>query len=727
MANHSPLARPHWPHSRIAHAIALLGPLVLVAASAQAQEAVLKPVTVTGRSMVPAADVTGFGDQPLRDIPVSATAVTRQQIDASGARRLADLTQFDASVSDAYNAPGYWDFISIRGFTLDNRFNFRREGLPISAETTIPLDNKERVEILKGTSGIQAGTSAPGGLVNYVVKRPTDIDLREVKLEATSRASLLGAIDLGGRFGADNRFGYRLNAAHERLRPLVRNIDGERSLLALAADWRLGRDSLLEGEFEWNHKSQASQVGFSLLGNTLPAPVDPRLNLNNQSWVKPSVFDGLTGTLRFSQTLNADWRWTAQLGTQRLKNDDYTAFPFGCSAEGNFDRYCSDGTFDFYDFRSENEKRQQDAASLNLKGKVATGAVVHDLSVGLLTGRVRNRFQNQAFNPVDPTYTNQFPGNVQGTAIVPEAPDAVSTSTNRDERSVELSLQDAIRWNDRFSTWLGVRHTRLHRESVLTDGSAATVYDQNLTTPWIAASYKLSPELMTYASHGQGMESEVAPANPIYTNAGRPLAALKSRQTEIGIKGQTQALRWNAALFDIARPMSGNAGTCDLPGTCVRQADGEARHRGLELNASTQLGAWTLDGGLTLIDAKRQGASIDPALNGKQPINVPSRIVRAGVAYRVAALPGLSVEAKASHEGKRSVLPDESIMLPAWTRFDAALRYETKVRGTATTWTLGVANIADRRYWKESPTQFGHVYLYPGAPRTFRLSVTAAL
>jgi iron complex outermembrane receptor protein len=73
------------------------------------------------------------------------------------------------------------------------------------------------------------------------------------------------------------------------------------------------------------------------------------------------------------------------------------------------------------------------------------------------------------------------------------------------------------------------------------------------------------------------------------------------------------------------------------------------------------------------------------------------------------------------------VLPDESIMLPAWTRLDAALRYETKLRGTATTWTLGIDNVTDKRYWKEAPSQFGHVYLYPGAPRTLRLAFTAAL
>jgi iron complex outermembrane recepter protein len=90
-------------------------------------------------------------------------------------------------------------------------------------------------------------------------------------------------------------------------------------------------------------------------------------------------------------------------------------------------------------------------------------------------------------------------------------------------------------------------------------------------------------------------------------------------------------------------------------------------------------------------------------------------------------VPGLELQGQLSHEGSRSVLLDESITLPAWTRFDAALRYERKLDGTATTWTLGVDNVANKRYWKESPFQFGHVYLYPGAPRTLRLSVTAAL
>jgi iron complex outermembrane receptor protein len=696
-------------------------------AQAQPQDAPTLPtISVEGRSAPPQADVSGFGDLPLREVPISATVVNGEQIQASGARRLADLTQFDASVTDAYNSPGYWDYLTVRGFVLDNRFNYRREGLPISAETSIPLDNKERVEILRGTSGIQAGTSAPGGLVNYIVKRPTEQDLREIRIETTGRGSTLGALDLGGRFGAERQFGYRLNVAQENLKPLTRNLDGNRNLFALAADWRITRDSLLEAEFESSHKTQPSQNGFSLLGSRLPPPVDPRLNLNNQPWSQPSVFNAFAGTVRFTQAINPDWRWSAQIGQQRLKSDDRLAYAFGCSAEGNFDRYCSDGTFDFYDFRSENERRRLTAGNLALRGSFNTGSVRHELGLGITESRVRNRFQDQAYNFVGT-------GNVRGTAVVPADPTLTAPNTNRDERSTELSVQDAIRWNDKFTTWLGVRHTRLARNSIQTDGSSPTGYKDGLTTPWVAASYALQPGLMAYASWGKGVESQIVPnRSDQYSNAGVALPALASRQWEVGLKGGhdggSGALGWQVAYFDIRRPMT-NLDACNRLGItpCKGDYDGSARHRGVEASAQWRQGPWRLAGGVTLLDAKREGSTLEPATNGQHPTNVPRQVLRAQAAYRIAALPGLEVQGQLSHEGRRNVLPDGSITLPSWTRFDAALRYDTQWNGKKLSWTLAVENLFDRRYWKESPYQYGHVYLFPGAARTLRLGLTASL
>jgi len=710
------LSSSAWPLSPVSRALAVV--LFTAACGAQAQQAALREVTVNEGTAAQQADISGFGDVPLRELPISATVIDSQQLRASGARRLADLTQFDASVTDAYNSAGYWDYLTVRGFVLDNRFNYRREGLPISAETSIPLDNKERVEILRGTSGIQAGTSAPGGLVNYVVKRPTEQDLRTVRIETTSRGSLLGAVDLGGRFGENREFGYRINVASENLKPITHDLDGNRNLFSLAADWRITRDSVLEFEIEQSRKTQPSQNGYSLLGSVLPRPVDPRINLNNQPWSQPSVFKALTGTVRFSQAINSDWRWSAQIGQQRLKSDDRLAYAFGCSAEGNYDRYCSDGTFDVYDFRSDNERRTQTAGSLNLKGNVTTGSVKHELGFGLLQSRVRNRFQDQAYN-----YAGT--GNIWGTAMVPANPDATTPQTNRDERSTELSVQDAIRWNDRFTTWLGVRHTRLDRSSIGNDGSNPTGYKQDVTTPWIAASYAIQPGLLAYASWGKGVESQVVPnKSSQYSNAGQALPALTSRQWELGLKGGNDAFNWQVAWFDISRPMT-NLDLCS--GYCEVRNDGRAVHRGLEAGAQWIQGQWRLGGSIAVIDAKRRGSTENPALNGQSPTNVPKEVLRAQAAYRVASVPGLEVAGQVSYEGRRNVLPDGSITLPSWTRVDAVLRYDTKLRGVNTSWTLAVDNLFDRRYWKESPYQFSHVYLFPGAPRTLRLGVSIAL
>ncbi len=680
----------------------------------------LKPVTIEAGKTPASADITGFGDQPLKETPLSATVIDSIALQAIGARRLADLTQFDPSVTDAYNSPGYWDYLTIRGFTLDNRFNYRREGLPISAETSIPLDNKERVEILKGTSGIQAGTSAPGGLVNYVVKRPTEVDLRQATVEVSGRGSVLGAIDLGGRFGVDRVFGYRLNVAAETLRPEVNNLHGERKLVALAADWRLGRDTVVDAEFEWSRKSQPSQAGYSLLGSVLPPVPDPRLNLNNQPWSQPSVFDAFTGTLRIEQAINSDWRWSAQVGQQRLKTDDRLAYAFGCGAEGNYDRFCSDGTYDLYDFRSENEHRTLQAANLKLKGKLNTAGIAHDFSVGLLASKVRNRFDAQAYNYVGT-------GNVQGTAITPADPTLSDSNTNRDERSLELSVQDTIRWTPQLSTWLGVRHTRLDRDSVRTDGSRPTGYDASVTTPWIALGYQITRGPLVYTSYGEGVESQIVPNKTSqYSNAGVALPVLKSKQWELGLKGGDAALGWQLALFRIERPMT-NLDACDRLGLtpCEGAYDGKAVHQGLEATGNWATGPWRFDGGVTLLDAKRRGSVVEPANNGERPLNVPRVVLRAKAAYRVVAVPGLSVDGTVSHEGNRAVLPDQSIMLPAWTRVDAALRYATKVQGIATHWTVAIENLADKRYYKESPTQFGHVYLFAGAPRTLRVAMQA--
>jgi iron complex outermembrane receptor protein len=697
-------------------------------APAATDAATLPAVTVTSRASPPLS-IGGWGDIPLSRTPLPASIYEQDTLRDYGVQRLSDLTRLDPAINDAYNAVGYWDAINLRGFVLDNRFNYRRDGLPINAETAVPLDNKERVEVLKGISGMQAGTSAPGGLVNFVVKRPTDAPLRSVWLQWQSEASLLAAVDLSQRFGEENAFGLRLNAAGEQLRPNVDNADGHRALLALAGDWRLSRDSLLEAEFESSRQSQPSVPGFSLLGDRgVPPAQGAHINLNNQAWSQPVVFDANTASLRFTQTLNETWRWSAQLATQRLRTDDRIAFPYGCfdpnpPPDGRYygDRYCPDGSFDLYDFRSENERRRTDTGELAVHARLTTGSVAHALSAGVLGTQFTSTFQRQAYNYVGN-------GSGDGSTQLPADPTLTDENTNRNERSTEFFLRDAVQIDERFTLWLAIRHTSLDRQSVRTDGSRATDYSQSFNTPWLAASYQLDAAQMLYASWGRGAESDVVPNRSKYVNAGEALPTLLSQQVEVGLKGERDNLTWSVAAFDITRPAYADVEqSCDADGNCTlrRQLDGDARHTGVEAGGSWRNGPWWLGGGLQYLKARR-GGSQTAAINGQRPVNVPALTFKAQLRYSVATVPTLTLGADVAAEGDRTMLPDDGdLRIPSYAVVGLNGQWTQRTEHGKLLWRAGIDNLFDRQGWKEAPYQFGHVYLFPLPGRTARLSVQA--
>jgi iron complex outermembrane receptor protein len=688
--------------------------LLLASASAIAQN---DTVLVTSPAT---QQVSGFENLRLREAPFSATNIDNATLRDLGAQRISDALRLDSSVTDSYNSPAYWDMLSVRGFMLDNRYNYRREGLPISAETMIPMDNKERIELFKGTSGIQAGTSAPGGLANYVVKRPpnsAEASVRSLTLSYGNGNNSGVALDVGGRYGENNAVGYRVNAAYEDLNPYVKNAKGHRQLLALAMDWRLNANTRLEWEIESSSRQQMGVNAASIAGDTLPSPIYGQNNFSKQSWSVPGVFNGLTGAMRLKQKLENGWLWTTQFGAQRLKTDDRLSYAYGCYAEGNYDRFCSDKTFDLYDYRSENERRTSDALQTELTGQVKLAGIQHDLSFSWLRQR-----QIDKLSPMQ-AYNWAGTGSLSGVSESTAAPEPNDLNTNRQEYSTEISIKDRIRVHEFADLWLGLRTSQIQRDSQRTDGSRATHDDRTIHTPWIAFSHKLPFNTTGYASYGQGVEAQVTPNRSRYTNAGEALPSAKSTQKELGFKGAQGAWLWNAALFDITRPVWGDQGACEEDNSCTRKLDGVAKHKGLELGMGYRNKQWKLDTAATWLNAERSESVINAAQNGQRPLNVPSLVVRAAAEYRFTQVPGLRTTLRLSHEGQRDLMEGRSMTLPAWTTADLAAHYSTKVSGQNIDWTLALENATNRSYWRESPKQFGHYYLYAGAPRNLRLAV----
>ena len=680
----------------------------------------LTEITITAE---PSAQVAGFEEVPLQALPLSVTTIGYATLRDIGAQRITDAMRLDASVTDSYNLPAYWDKLSIRGYALDNRYNYRRDGLPISAETIIPMDNKQGIEILKGTSGIQSSSSTPGGLVNYLVKRaPSNADktIRDVTLSYGPGDNRLVAADLGGRFGQEAQFGYRFNVAHEDLNPYIRDTKGQRDLVALAMDWRISSRTRLEWEFEKSHHEQIGVNFYSLLGagsNALPAPVDGTRNITRQANSQPGVFDGLTGSIGLTHQLDNGWSWRTQYGIQRLRADDRLTYASGCP-NAPTDRFCSNGDFQIHDYRSDNERRNSEVIQTHLRGQVQLGGLDHNMTLILM--------RHRQINQMPYTYTDNLMGVTNINGGFAAAPSNNSyLQINGSDYDTEVALNDRIRLTEKIDAWLGVRHTQLNRQTSKTDGTQSVSDIRSVSTPWLALSHQLTAHQQVYVSYGQGLEAEVTPNSINYTNAGQPLPALRSSQREVGIKNQDGRNSWQASWFDITRPATTDAGICNnlIAGSCTRQMDGQNHHRGLELSAQTSQNPWNLGGSAMWLDAKRENATVQSNLNGQRPINVPQYILRGLAEYKFTSVAGLRSGVRVSREGERNVTENGDIKLPAWTTLDATTHYDTLQNGVASTWTLAINNLADKHYWRESPKQYGQYFLYPGAPRTVRATV----
>lgn len=673
----------------------------------------------------PSVKVSGFDGASQQELPISVTTFDNATLRDVGAQRISDALRLDASVSDSYNLPAYWDKLSVRGYALDNRYNYRREGLPISAETIIPMDNKERIELLKGTSGIQSGTSAPGGLVNYVVKRaPSSADktVRDVTLSYGPGNNRLTAADLGGRFGEDARFGYRFNVAHEDLDPYIRDTKGHRNLVALAMDWRIDSRNRVEWEFEQSHHEQIGVNFYSLLGagtNALHPTVDGTRNITRQPNSQLGVFDGQTGTLRWRHQLDNNWIWTTQAGVQHLRADDRLVYASGCPTAPT-DRFCANGDFEIRDYRSDNERRNNEAIQTDLRGQELIAGLEHSFKLSVMRQRQINRMSATHTDELLGT-TNSFNG---GLITATTANSRGGPMTNNSDYNTEVALNDRVRLSQQTTAWLGLRHTQLNRQSVQTNGTEAVQDTRSVNTPWIALSHQPNANETVYASYGYGLEAQAAPNVSNYTNAGQPLPALRSTQREVGFKRQNQHSVWQVTWFDITRPQTTNGlGCSNTVGSCTLQMDGQNHHQGLELSTLTKLSQWNLGGSAMWLDAKRENATIQTDLNGQRPINVPQYILRGMTEYRHTNIVGLRSGLRVSHEGKRNVTENGDIRLPAWTTVDATTHYDTKINHVASSWTLAINNLANKQYWRESPRQYGQYFLYPGAPRTVRATV----
>jgi iron complex outermembrane receptor protein len=698
--------------------LTVLACAIMQAFSVHAQQAVqpAQEVRITGHALRDhaQASVGGFSESPLVDTPASITSIDRTEMQDLSIRSVSDAVKYDASVADSYNAVGYAEQFSIRGFALDNNASYRKDGFAISADAPIPLENKERIEILKGLAGLQYGVASPGGVVNFVTKRPTNTPLRSVTVEARERGTVLGTIDLGGRFD-DPRFGYRINAAAENTRSYVRGANGERQFVSGAFDWRISPDAKLELDFDHQHKAQVTAPGYQLIGKEmlLPTGVSPKTLLNAQPWTKPVDNESSNLGLRFTYNLGSDWRATVAANRHWLKRDDYTAFPYGCTSEGLFPGYCSNGNYDVYDYQSVGERKYLLGAQAMLQGRFKTGALDHALTLGASRSELSEHFGDYVYDPVGTS-------NIYHNVIVPQSSLTTGQVFERRNRSENaLFVQDIVTLSPQVKLHAGLRRVEAKRFENVNPEIGPVHSAGTYLLPSVALVYSAAPGWNVYGSYSHGLEhGGVAPLET--TNKGSALDANRSKQIELGLKGAVNSsLAVSAALFQIRRGLEYSKPVANTdPVTYTFVGNGQRTHRGLELSASGKASK-DLDYGLSLmaLHTRQQGPSID----GKRVANVPAFQSTAWVEYALPAVPAMTVSAVWQHAGKKAFDVQNRTMVPGYDVLGLGAAYALNVGATKVTLRARADNVFNKFYWRDVSPELGG-YLLPGAPRTFRLS-----
>lgn len=723
--------------NHIAGACALL--FVINHAIAQS-ETQLSPVVVTGEKgtgyVAKRAMIGGPGgteEVELKDVPASINVLTKDLLDDRQVKLISEAARTDASIGDYYATLGYYENLSIRGFPLDLATSFRMNGMALTGEQNFAFENKDRVEILKGVSAMQVGASSPGGLINFVTKRPKDV--MSATVGTGERGTAYAAVDYGTFLNQEKSLGIRINAAHEDIRPYVKGAEGKRDFASLALDAKISNKTLVQFDLEYQDKSQKGVPGLMLFGDNsikkLPTGIPADIQLSRYDWVLPTEIKATNTGLRLDHEINNDLNLTANISRSELRINDRLAYPYGCSTADNSDSwsstFCTDGSFDIYDFRSEGEVRRTDQIQFGLNGKYSLGGYQHKWTISF-TNLNRTIFKGKSIY-------GSSDGSPQGTDTLNFSESVRSSSAlmgpvrkNQELVQNSILLHDYIKIKEKINLYLGYKILDMDQSQYSDSGSLNSSYKNLWFLPQVGINYAISSKLTSYISYSEGVEPGTIPLSDSFVNTAI-LQPKKTKQVEVGsryllndksIAGVTIFLMERPNEY-ASTPISGTKKTLIQ--------DGKVQHTGIEANITYQAtNRLNLISSAMYIKAKQMnGNSLDylgNSPNGSQAIGIPNWKGVLFADYQIPNYEKFSVQGGWTYTSSRGVTLDNSIKTPGYHKFDAGLKYVDKLGKSKATYRLNVENLFDKFYWRDVSQTYGSNTLYPGVPRIFRATAT---
>jgi iron complex outermembrane receptor protein len=192
-------------------------------------------------------------DASLLETPQSITVVTQDQVQAQGARSIAEALRYEPGIVSESRIGDRFDNVFARGFggfgANANYVHFW-DGLrlPRGANYANPSVDPyllERIEVLRGPASILYGQNNPGGLVNLVSKNPTAVPFNEIFTRFGDHGRIEGGFDLSGPVDKNGQLLYRITGLGRYGENEVNYTTSERYLIAPSFTWRPDADTKL--------------------------------------------------------------------------------------------------------------------------------------------------------------------------------------------------------------------------------------------------------------------------------------------------------------------------------------------------------------------------------------------------------------------------------------------------------------------------------------------------
>lgn len=199
----------------------------------------------------------------LKDIPISLQVMTESFMDDTFSNDLESAMEYAAAVNDATSQSGTREtgVFSIRGFRIDR---VKRDG--VVSYYGQDMTNIARVVVMKGPASLLYGQTEPGGIINYVPKRPMDEPRYQVKLAAGSYGFLRSEAEATGPIlkGEDGfaRLVYRLDASYEEEDGWKPSAAKEKKFISPVLEWRFSQRAKLTFQYEKHDQFRITQHGL---------------------------------------------------------------------------------------------------------------------------------------------------------------------------------------------------------------------------------------------------------------------------------------------------------------------------------------------------------------------------------------------------------------------------------------------------------------------------------